>query len=62
MYKEPKDTARSAATLAFFKWALEEGDRDAADLHYVALPPRLVRQIKKYWAAEIKSPTTANVN
>jgi phosphate transport system substrate-binding protein len=55
MYKSPKDSVRSAATLAFFKWALEDGEVQASDLHYVAIPPRLTKLIKAYWASEIAS-------
>jgi phosphate transport system substrate-binding protein len=54
MYKQPKDAARSAEALKFFKWALEEGQNDAKSLDYVALPTRLVKQIEAYWAKEIK--------
>jgi phosphate transport system substrate-binding protein len=54
MHKQPKDPQRSAATLAFFKWAFENGQAQAAELHYVPLPPELVQQIEAYWAAEFK--------
>jgi phosphate transport system substrate-binding protein len=54
MPKQPKDPQRSAATLAFFKWAFENGQAQAAELHYVPLPPELVQQIEAYWAAEFK--------
>ena len=54
MYKQPKDAANSAKALKFFKWALEEGQNDAKELDYVALPPKLVKQIEAYWAKEIK--------
>ena len=54
MPKRPKDPARSQATLAFFKWAFEQGQPQAQALHYVPLPPELVQQIEAYWAAEFK--------
>ncbi|WP_421931997.1 phosphate ABC transporter substrate-binding protein PstS [Phenylobacterium sp.] len=54
MYKSPKNPAQSKAALAFFKWALEKGQPQAASLDYVALPPGVVKQIETYWAAEIK--------
>jgi phosphate transport system substrate-binding protein len=54
MYKEPKDPALSQAALKFFKWSLEHGQPDAAALDYVWLPPVLVKQIERYWAAQIK--------
>jgi phosphate transport system substrate-binding protein len=54
MYKQPKDVARSKATLDFFKWALENGTQQANELHFVPLPPELVKQVEAYWAAEFK--------
>ena len=54
MYKQPKDAKRSAETLAFFKWALENGQAQAQALDYVPLPPELVKQVEAYWAAEFK--------
>ena len=54
MYKQPKNAERSAAALAFFKWALENGQPQAQALDYVPLPPALVRQVEAYWAAEFK--------
>jgi len=55
MYKQPKDAARSKNTLAFFKWALENGKAQAEALDFVPLPEDLVKQIEAYWAAEIKA-------
>ncbi len=55
MYKQPKDAARSKNTLAFFKWALENGKAQAEALDFVPLPDDLVKQIEAYWAAEIKA-------
>lgn len=54
MYKQPKDPARSKATLDFFKWALENGQTQAKALDYVALPTALVNQIEHHWQAQIK--------
>ncbi|MEE7565968.1 phosphate ABC transporter substrate-binding protein PstS, partial [Xanthomonas sp. Kuri4-3] len=54
MHKQPKDAERSKATLAFFKWALENGQAQANELHYVPLPPALVKQIETYWGSEFK--------
>ncbi len=55
MYKQPKDAKRSADTRAFFKWAFENGQAQASELHYVPLPPELVKQIEAYWTSEFKS-------
>jgi phosphate transport system substrate-binding protein len=54
MYKQPKDAKRSAEALAFFKWALENGQAQAQALDYVPLPPALVQQVQAYWASEFK--------
>ena len=49
MHKQPKDAKRNADTLAFFKWAFENGQAQANELHYVPLPAELVTQIEAYW-------------
>ena len=54
MYKQPKDAARSRNTIEFFRWALEKGQPQADELHFVPLPPDLVSQVEAYWAAELK--------
>ena len=54
MYRQPKNPQRSTETLAFFKWALENGQPQARALDYVPLPPDLVERIEAYWAAEIR--------
>jgi phosphate transport system substrate-binding protein len=54
MHKQPKDAQRSADTRAFFKWAFENGQTQANELHYVPLPAALVAQIESYWASEFK--------
>lgn len=54
MYKQPKDAAISKATLTFFKWALENGQPQAASLDYVALPAPVVKLIEAYWQQNIK--------
>jgi phosphate transport system substrate-binding protein len=55
MYKEPKNPARASTARDFFKWALENGQKQANDLDYVPLPSNLVQQIESYWAAQFKS-------
>ena len=52
--KQPKDKAKSAAALAFFRYALEKGQDQAKKLDYVALPASLVKQVEDYMAANIK--------
>ncbi|NZA26025.1 phosphate ABC transporter substrate-binding protein PstS [Luteimonas sp. SJ-92] len=54
MYKQPKNPERSQQTLDFFAWALENGQAQADELHFVPLPAPLVEQVEAYWAAEIQ--------
>jgi phosphate transport system substrate-binding protein len=54
MYKQPKNPERSQQAIDFFTWALENGQAQADELHYVPLPPELVQQVEAYWAAEFK--------
>ena len=53
MYRQPKDAARTAQTLDFFKWALESGQSLASALDYVPLPAPLVTQIEASWKSNI---------
>lgn len=53
----PREAASAASTrdaLAFFTWALMEGQADASAEHYVALPKELVTQIRAYWLQAFK--------
>lgn len=54
VYKQPKNAAGTKATLDFFKWAYENGGKQAEELDYVPLPKALTEQIEAYWQAEIK--------
>ena len=54
MYKQPKDAKRSQDAFDFVKWALENGQPQADELHFVPLPKPLVEQVEAYWAAEFK--------
>ena len=49
MQRMPKDAARSHTALDFFRWALNDGQKQAADLAYVSLPAALVSQIEEHW-------------
>lgn len=54
MYKKPKNAEHTKVSFEFFKWALENGQKDAASLDYVALPDTLVKKIEAYWSTEYK--------
>ena len=53
MHKQPANAANSKAALAFFKYALEDGQAEANALQYVPLPSTLVTEIEAYWAKEV---------
>jgi phosphate transport system substrate-binding protein len=53
MHKTPKNAERSKSTLKFFRWALEQGQPQAASLHYVPLPKPLVDQVEAYWSTQL---------
>jgi phosphate transport system substrate-binding protein len=52
MYKQPKNFERAKLARDFFKWSLENGQAQADSLHYVPLPPDLVRQVESYWSSD----------
>jgi phosphate transport system substrate-binding protein len=54
MYKTPKVASETKAALDFFKWALENGQKQAEALDYVPLPPPLVKSIEDSWKANIQ--------
>jgi phosphate transport system substrate-binding protein len=43
---------RIRPSLAFFRWVLENGQKIAADLDYVALPSSLVERIEEQWKSQ----------
>ena len=55
MHKQPKNPQAAQAALAFFKWALDHGQKDAETLDYVPLPSSLASQIETYWASTVKA-------
>ena len=54
MPRQPRDKAKSDAALAFFKYALANGQAQAQKLDYVPLPEALAKQIETYIGATIK--------
>jgi len=62
MDRTPGDTGRASAVLGFFKWALEDGGASANALHYVELPPSLVRQVEDYWSSRIEGAALTKTN
>ena len=54
MYKQPKDPAASSEALKFFDWAYKNGDKMAEELDYIPMPDKVVADVEKMWAADIK--------
>ena len=52
--KKPDDPAAVSAALKFFAWAYAKGDKMAEQLDYVPMPKKVVAEIEKAWANEIK--------
>lgn len=49
--KEATAVERSKATINFFRWVLENGQKAASDLDYVPLPASLVAWVERYWGS-----------
>jgi len=52
--KKPQDAAATSEALKFFAWAYAKGDKTAEELDYVPMPKKVVADIEKMWANEIK--------
>jgi phosphate transport system substrate-binding protein len=52
--KQPADPVATAEALKFFAWAYDKGDKMAEELDYVPMPKKIVGEIEKVWASEIK--------
>ena len=49
MHRTAADAARSAEALKFFRWALNNGQKLAAELDYVSLPAEVVKAVEGSW-------------
>ncbi|GAB3756899.1 phosphate ABC transporter substrate-binding protein PstS [Ramlibacter monticola] len=54
MHKAQEKPAQAAATLKFFDWAYQTGDKVADDLDYVPMPGAVKDQVRKLWSTQIK--------
>jgi phosphate transport system substrate-binding protein len=54
IHKQPKDPAAATEALKFFAWAYAKGAKMAEDLDYVPMPAKVVADIQKVWASQIK--------
>jgi phosphate transport system substrate-binding protein len=58
MYKSQAKPEVAKAILKFFEWVYSaDGDKLAASLDYVSLPPSVVKQIEAAWKAQIRDAT-----
>jgi phosphate transport system substrate-binding protein len=54
IHKQPADPAGATAALKFFAWSYAKGGKMAEELDYVPMPEKVVKDVEKTWAAEIK--------
>jgi phosphate transport system substrate-binding protein len=54
IHKQPDDAAAATEALKFFAWAYAKGDKMAEELDYVPMPKKVVAEIEKVWASQIK--------
>jgi len=53
VHTNPANPAQVKAVLDFFKWSMDHGQKDAASLHYIAIPPSVEKLIEASWAEKI---------
>jgi phosphate transport system substrate-binding protein len=54
VYKQPADAVATAEALKFFAWGYGKGGKMAEELDYVPMPDKVVADIQKTWASDIK--------
>jgi phosphate transport system substrate-binding protein len=54
VHKQPDDAAAVSEALKFFAWAYAKGDKMAEELDYVPMPKKVVGEVEKMWASQIK--------
>jgi phosphate transport system substrate-binding protein len=54
VHKQPDDAAGVSEALKFFAWAYAKGDKMAEELDYVPMPKKVVGEVQKMWASQIK--------
>jgi phosphate transport system substrate-binding protein len=54
IHKQPDDAAAAGAALKFFAWAYGKGDKMAQELDYVPMPTKVIDEVQKMWASQIK--------
>src|SRR6516162_4076465 len=54
VHKQPDDPAAVSEALKFFAWAYAKGDKAAEELDYVPMPEKVVEEVEKMWASQVK--------
>jgi phosphate transport system substrate-binding protein len=54
VYAQPQDAAATGEALKFFDWAYKSGGKMAQELDYVPMPEKVVADVEKTWASQIK--------
>ena len=54
IHKQPQDPAAATEALKFFAWAYKGGAQMAEALDYIPMPEKVVADVQKVWAKEIK--------
>nr|WP_241771128.1 phosphate ABC transporter substrate-binding protein PstS [Acidisphaera rubrifaciens] len=52
--RDRRDRARASAVVAFFDWAIKNGDDIAERLDYIPLPAAVKARVRRDWAADIR--------
>ena len=52
--RQPPDATAATSALKFFAWAYAKGDKMAEELDYVPMPKKVVEEVQKMWASQVK--------
>jgi phosphate transport system substrate-binding protein len=55
VYAQPQDAAATGEALKFFDWCYKSGGKMAQSLDYVPMPEKVVTDVEKTWASQVKS-------
>ena len=61
IHTQQANPAAAKEVLKFFEWSFKNGDRMAAELDYVAMPPSVVSMIQSTWRRQIKDASGKSV-
>ena len=55
IYKDQTDPGKAKEMLKFFDWCYKHGSLAAKKLHYVPLPPKVVKKVEDSWEEQVKA-------